>query len=195
MEDRLKKFVEEHRDEFDTFEPRLDLWQDISKDLHQKKEAKVVSFSYTELWRYAAVILFIVVAGFVIRQIITRQNKPAIAVTSPLPLQEIAPEMAEVESYYISLINEKKAALGHYDLNALGIEDNLHQDVAALDSSYVRLKRELYTTTANKEKIIEAMMQNLQLRMEVLNQQLKILQKIRTIRKNNQNDMPLKQAV
>jgi hypothetical protein len=187
MKDRLEKFVDEHRNELDAFEPRPDLWQDISRELHQKKEAKVISFSYTQLWRYAAAILLIIAAGFMIVQLTSRPPQNPVAVTQPLPLQQIAPEMAEVESYYTSLINEKKAELEGYDLKALGIEDNLQQDVAALDSSYKRLKRELYAHDANKEKIIEAMIQNLQLRMEVLNQQLKTLQRIRTIKRDNQN--------
>ncbi len=194
MDDKLKKFVDEHRDEFDIFEPRPDLWQEISKELPQKKEARVISFSYAQLWRYAAVLVFVLVAGFVASRLVTQKTKLAeVAVVNP-PLQEIAPEIVEVEFYYTSLINEKKAELDQYDLKALGIEDNLHQDVAVLDSSYVRLKKELYTTTANKEKIIEAMIHNLQLRMEVLNQQLKTLQKIRSIKKNNQNETPSKQA-
>ncbi len=49
MKDKLEKFVKEHRDEFDTFEPRPDLWQDIGKELPQKKTARVISLTYAQL--------------------------------------------------------------------------------------------------------------------------------------------------
>jgi hypothetical protein len=179
MDDKLKNFINEHRDEFDTFEPRPDLWQDISKELPQKKTARVIS---------AAVVLLIA-AVFVIRQYIptNQTNDPAGATTTAASLEKIAPQMAEVESYYTSLINEKKAQMGNFDLKSLGINDNLQQDIAVLDSAYAKLKTELLTTP-NKEQIMDAMIQNLQLRMEILNQQLKTLEDIRKIKQQTKHE-------
>jgi hypothetical protein len=185
MKDKLEKFVKEHRDEFDTFEPRPDLWQDISKELPQKKTPRVISLSYVQLWRYAAAVALLIAVGFVMLQY--NAAKPSQKVAQIYTFEKIAPQMVEVESYYTSLINEKKAQMGNYDLKALGIEDNLGQDVAVLDSSYTRLKRELLTTP-NKEKIIDAMIQNLQLRMGILNEQLKTLENIKKIKFNSKDE-------
>jgi hypothetical protein len=106
---------------------------------------------------------------------------------TPASLEKIAPQMAEVETYYTSLINEKKAQMGNFDLKSLGIKDNLQQDIAGLDSAYARLKTELLTTP-NKEQIMDAMIQNLQLRMEILNQQLKTLEEIRKIKQETKHE-------
>lgn len=190
MEDKLKKFIQENRDEFDAFEPRPDVWQDICQKLSEtkpvinhRKPAKVITFTYAQLWRYAAAVVVLLIAGIVAWQTSRKADAPPVASGQTPSLATVAPEMAEVESYYTSLINERKAELGEFDLRAPGIDDNLPQDVANLDSTYARLKRELYTTP-NREKIIEAMIQNLQLRMEILNQQLKTLEQIKTIKEN-----------
>ncbi len=74
-----------------------------------------------------------------------------------------------------------------YDLKALGIEEDLQGDISGLDSSYARLKREL-VNTPNKERIIEAMIINLQMRMDILNQQLKTLEKIKQLKSQKKND-------
>jgi hypothetical protein len=189
MDDKLKNFINEHRDEFDTFEPRPDLWQDISKELPQKKTARVISLTYARMWQYAAAVVLLIAAVFVIRQYIptNQTNDPAGATTTAASLEKIAPQMAEVESYYTSLINEKKAQMGNFDLKSLGINDNLQQDIAVLDSAYAKLKTELLTTP-NKEQIMDAMIQNLQLRMEILNQQLKTLEDIRKIKQQTKHE-------
>lgn len=188
MKDKLKDFVNEHREEFDTFEPRPDLWQDISKELPQKKTARIISLTYARMWQYAAVVALLIAVGFVIRQYLPAgsgtDNTNEIAVVA---IENIAPQMVEVETYYTSLINEKKAQMGNFDLKALGINDNLQQDIATLDSAYARLKTELLTTP-NKDQIVDAMIQNLQLRMEILNQQVKTLEEIRKIKQQTKNE-------
>jgi hypothetical protein len=69
----------------------------------------------------------------------------------------------------------------------LGIEEDFGKDLAGLDSSYHRLKREL-ASTPNKEQIMDAMILNLQMRMEILNKQLKTLEKIKSIKSNRKNE-------
>lgn len=188
MEDKLKDFINEHREEFDSFEPRPDLWQDISKELPQKKTAKVISLTYARMWQYAAAVVLLIAAVFVIRQYIPTNNGGLVTPqATTATLEKIAPQMAEVESYYTSLINEKKAQMGSFDLKSLGINENPQQDIAVLDSAYTRLKTELLTTP-NKEQIMDAMIQNLQLRMEILNQQLKTLEDIRKIKQQTKHE-------
>jgi hypothetical protein len=188
MKDKLKDFINEHREEFDSFEPRPDLWQDISKELPQKKTARVISLTYAHMWQYAAVVVLLIAAVFVIREYTpTESGHGTTPKISTAPLEKIAPQMAEVETYYTSLINEKKAQMGNFDLKSLGIKDNLQQDIAGLDSAYARLKTELLTTP-NKEQIMDAMIQNLQLRMEILNQQLKTLEEIRKIKQETKHE-------
>lgn len=196
MEDKLKKFVNEHRDEFDTFEPRPELWQTISSELPKpKKEAKVISISFGEsasfsanfmFMRMAAAALLLVVCGLTL--FIMKSNGPSasggLAITENTPLRTIAPELAEVEAYYTSQIRSKKSELSAYDLKVLGLDEQQEVDaeLARLDNSYQKLKKDLLTSP-NTDKVMGAMIQNLQIRIEVLNRQLEILQKIEQLQK------------
>lgn len=202
MEDRLKKFVEEHRDEFDVFEPRPELWQHICEDLTEKrKEAKVISIKFGESASFSANLLFMRVAAAIVLLLgcgltlfLTKQNAPGsantLAVTQPAATS-IAPELAEVEAYYVSQIQEKKSQLSEYDLKVLGLDGQQEIDVelARLDSSYIQLKKQLYTNP-NTDEIMSAMIQNLQIRIRVLNRQLEVLQNIKQL--DTQSDLESK---
>ncbi|WP_347159626.1 hypothetical protein [Pontibacter chitinilyticus] len=191
MEDKLKGFVSEHRDAFDTFEPRAELWQEICQELPSPlKEAKVINIKFGErasfsadflFMRIAAAVLLLLTCGltlFVMKQK-AFTGTSTIAAASQNKLQKIAPEIVEVEAYYTSQIQEKKSELSVYDKKVLGLSGDagIDSELARLDSSYTELKKELYTTP-NTDRVVEAMIQNLQIRMEVLNRQLDVLQKI-----------------
>ncbi|QCR25094.1 hypothetical protein [Pontibacter sp. SGAir0037] len=196
MEDKLKKFVNEHRDEFDMFEPSPALWQTISQELPKpKKEAKVISINFGESASFKANFMFMRIAAAVllllgcgITLLVVKRNVPSatgtLAVVGQPSLQRIAPELVEVEAYYTSQINSKKKELGEYDLKVLGLDDQqeIDQELQRLDNSYKQLKEELYKTP-NTEKVMGAMIQNLQIRIEVLNRQLEVLQKIEQLQK------------
>ncbi|MBF9253343.1 hypothetical protein I2I11_08570 [Pontibacter sp. 172403-2] len=191
MRDKLKDFVHEHREAFDTFEPRADLWQEICRDLPAApREAKVIKISFGQRASFSADALFMRVAAAILllfacglTLFLMKQASPGaantIATANQARLQKISPEIVEVEAYYTSQIQKKKSELSAYDLKLLGLngDADIDQELARLDSSYTQLKKELYTTP-NTDRVVEAMIQNLQIRMEVLNRQLEVLQKI-----------------
>jgi len=193
MEDNLKKFAEEHRDEFDVFEPRPELWQQICEALPEKrKEAKVISIKFGESASFSANVLFMRVAAAVVLLVacgltllLMKQKAPdtnnTLAVMQPAA-SSIAPELAEVESYYVSQIREKKGQLSEYDLKVLGLngQQEIDGELARLDSSYMQLKKQLYTNP-NTDEIMSAMIQNLQIRIRVLNRQLEVLQNLKKL--------------
>jgi hypothetical protein len=185
MEDKLKKFAQDHREAFDTFEPRPDLWQDISRELEKKQSQKVIPFYQRAVWRYAAVVTLLVGVGYALVQY--GRGLGRIEPRGPeLSLVEIAPQMAEVESYYMAVINQKKQERGAYDLRQLGVETDFKGELSKLDSSYAQLKRELYTNP-NKQRVIDAMVQNLQIRISILNEQLEVLNRIKQAKKENRH--------
>lgn len=200
MEDKLKKFVDEHRDEFDVFEPRMELWQNICEELPQKrKEAKVISIKFGDSGSFSANSMFMRIAATILLLLgcgltlfLTKQNAPevgnTIAATTAPAVNNIAPELAEVEAYYVSQIKEKKSKLSEYDLKVLGLDDQqeIDNELARLDSSYIQLKKQLYTSP-NTDEIVGALIQNLQIRIRVLNRQLEVLQRLEQV--NEQPDL------
>jgi hypothetical protein len=187
MEDKLKQFVQGHREEFDSFEPRPDLWQDLSRQLdEQKKSSRVIPFFQRPVWRYAASIVLLIGIGYGLVQ-----YGKSLVVTPPtasteIPLKEFAPEMVEVESYYMSVIHEKQRERNAYDLQKLGLAKDFTGELGKLDSAYVQLKKQL-TTNPNKQMVIDAMVRNLQIRIGILNQQLEVLNQIQEV-KTTQKD-------
>lgn len=207
MKDRLKEFVNENREEFDVFEPRPELWQEICQQMPStakqekmpRKEAKIISINFGERLNFSADFMFMRVAATIVlllacglTLLLVKQNTPAApdttiaAATSQPALSQIAPEMVEVEAYYTSLINNKREELSEYDLKVLGLDEaqEIDRELARLDSSYTQLKKQLYTTP-NTDQVMGAMIQNLQIRIEVLNRQLEVLQKIEKLQNEN----------
>lgn len=203
MKDRLEKFVQGHREEFDVFEPRTELWQQICQDLPQKspeKEAKVIKFSFGDRASFSADYFFMRVAAAIVLLLgcgltifLMKQQTPESAytlassetVTTEVPeVDAIAPELPEIEAYYVSQIEEKKSELSEYDLKVLGLDEQqvIDKELARLDSSYTVLKKQLYTSP-NTEEIVNAMVQNLGIRVRVLNRQLEVLQRLQKINK------------
>ena len=209
MKDSLKDFVNENREDFDMFEPRPELWQEICTELKvqkameekPRKEAKVISINFGERLNFTADFMFMRMAATIVLLLacgitlwMVKQNTPtptnSLAVASETGEQtsiyEVAPELAEVEVYYTSQINSKREELSEYDLKVLGLDETrqIDNELARLDSSYTRLKNQLYTTP-NTDQVMAAMIRNLQIRIDVLNRQLEVLKKIEAIKEQD----------
>ncbi|HEY4651316.1 MAG TPA: hypothetical protein VIG72_07865 [Pontibacter sp.] len=203
MKDRLKDFVSEHREEFDVYEPRPELWQEICQELPAKRrgETKVIKFSFGDSFSFSGDLVFMRVAAAIILLIgcgltlwLTKQsaaeNSYTLAAANQPAIQKIAPEMVEVEAYYTSQLKEKKQELSAYDLKVLGLDEkkDIDRELARLDSSYIQLKKQLLIAP-NTDKVMNAMIRNLQLRVEVLNRQLEVLQKINKLQKQTTDEI------
>ena len=177
MDDRLEKFIKSHRDEMDGKNPRKDLWADIEKELGQNQDLKQRHISKPVIfWRAAAVILLLITSWLAfdkVNQYSEGDENFEVAEASTLLL--------EAETFYISLINQKRGEIRimskKYDLG-----DDFLVEIDKLDSMYAVLKRDM--KNGNEENLIDAMILNLQLRIEILNQQLTIIQSI----ENSQKD-------
>ncbi|MBA9079489.1 hypothetical protein [Rufibacter quisquiliarum] len=199
MKDKLKDFVHAHREEFDSFSPRPDLWQDISAELpaepepeqkeEQVKEARILPLNWNVAWRYAAAVAVLVMVAISGRYYGsgTWQRDPLLAAAQPVSLDKIAPEVKQIETRFVGVIEQKEAQLKEYDLKALGMEKEWEREATALDSAYAELKKELYTTP-NKEVVVEAMRENLKMRIAILNRQLQVLENIQTVKQQVSNE-------
>lgn len=132
--------------------------------------------------RYAAAAAIVLVAGYGIYQLGRYSGQHEI-VAAPATLAQVNPELAQAETYYTSLVNEQKTLLDPQELQSLGLADGFNEDLASLDSTYRILKIALLTQP-NKEPVVAAMIRNLQLRVEVIRQQIETLQRVRSYRKN-----------
>lgn len=163
MGDQFEKFIINNRNQFDDQEPSLDLWNKIEKEVTPK------SFSFSLVWKVAAVLFLI----STIVLLVDRTNEPIGA--------ELSQEFIQAEDYYITMINQRKLVIKEQltpDQEQLFLDE-----INQLDDIYLDLKK-TYQSNASNERVVDAMINNLQLRLDILNKQLEILENI----KNNKNE-------
>lgn len=182
---RLGKFINDNRNAFDDEIPSDKIWQGIETSIGQNKKTKLVNISAKLKWSIAAVVIFLVGIGIFFKMQQSSSNKIDIATvdssskdSTPLP-QDEAPEMKE----FAKLIALKQDELKKLSKEQPELYQKFTTDINQLDSTYKILTKQL-SIAPNKELLIEAMIQNLQLQLQVLNQQLHIINQI----KNSKND-------
>lgn len=198
MSKELKNFIDENRRAFDDDLPSSTAWQQIERSIGANKPVKQFSVRDIYKWTTAAAIFFITATCFyflVIRKNdnrITKTETPAVKNGSnSTDISRIAPEYAaEAKRIYESIENQQQ------QLKAIAKEQpelysQFSEDLAVLDSSYRVLKTQA-VQTPNREVIIRAMLQNLQLQAELLGKQLRILNEFKNSKteKNEKNNYP-----
>ena len=95
----------------------------------------------------------------------------------------LSEEFNQAEDYYVSLINQKRQSIK--DQLTPEQQEQFLVEIDQLDSMYVELKK-TYQTNASNDRVMDAMINNLQLRLDILNRQLEILENIKN--QNNESD-------
>ncbi|UOQ78441.1 hypothetical protein MUN84_07680 [Hymenobacter sp. 5516J-16] len=229
----LEAFVERHRADFDVFEPRPNLWDDIELELTlpeaaeqvaplkvvplyapQPTETTAASLAPDTAVRSArpygiaaAVAALLMVGGWFWQHSSeathwTRNNqvtvaRPATAASEEPPLaassagllatpatagpeQRLAGAVHRMETYYATQITERQQELQALDKEAPATAPRAdwQQELKGLDSTYQQLRAELYRNP-EPEVVLDAMDRNLQIRLDLLNQQLRTREQIR----------------
>jgi hypothetical protein len=187
--DELEKYLKNHQNNLqNSFDWNNEeaLWAKIEAKLDEKesesnpkqsimlgnspKNPKGITITYKNLWRAAAVIAFFVLGYAALRYDFRGKGEEQASVE----IKKINPELAEVEVYYTSLIDQKRKELKEINPAAY---DEFEKDFAKLDSAYQQLRKD-FKKSPNQEQVSNAMIQNLRLRIEILERQIEILEKI-----------------
>ncbi|RYU84324.1 hypothetical protein [Hymenobacter persicinus] len=88
------------------------------------------------------------------------------------PVQRTAAAVLRMETYYASQIKERQAELVQLDKQLGAGPDDWKREMATLDSTYQQLKVEL-ARNPEPDVVLDAMNRNLQIRLDILNQQLR----------------------
>lgn len=184
---RLEHFINEHREEFDSEVPTPRIWKDLEKQLQPaqpavKQGGRIIPMTILK-WSAAAAILVLAAFG-----VFHLMNKPApatdIARTNPAVksnddlLQQINPTYAKEVYHFTQLIELKQEELKQIEKDNPELYQQFLADINKLDSSYNNLKKEL-PSNPNREQLLEAMIENLKVQTDLLNQQLQIIQQIK----------------
>ncbi len=181
MSSNLEKFINRHRSDFDTEHPSEDVWKKIEATIPVKKEAKHFSIRDMYKWTAAAAILCIVLTSVYFLYI--RQQRKEITRTEqqnnrPDHLSGIDPEYtAEVKQAFLA-IQTRQEELKDATTGRPELYKQFSDDLRVLDSSYRMLQTQA-AQSPNRDVIMKAMIQNLQLQAELLYRQLMITNEIK----------------
>lgn len=182
MSKRLEDFIKNNREEFDDLEPSADLWSKIEMHLPaegtsmQKREARMFSLSF--VLKVAASV--IVVMGVCFALYIHNERKQGVDYAS------INPVYAKQQVQYASMVESKLTELRVLTKNDPEMYQEFSSEIAKMDSTYKKLNRDL-KTTPNQEAVLRAMIRNLQVQIEVLNQQLNIIEHYNQMKKDQKD--------
>jgi hypothetical protein len=204
MKDKLQRFVRDNHEAFDTETPSDELWHKLNERLPkvilvgEKPSDETVTkaaivhkdfenggkwptfstFRRSEgAWRVAAAVVLAVGLGWYandFNQQYRLTENPNLALSSP--------NYAKQMSQYTQLIDSKRAELQHIAQTNPVLYKEFAAELNQLEYSYQNLKADL-PQNPNQEMVVRAMIQNLQWQIELLNQQLDIIQRIKS--KNN----------
>ncbi len=212
MSRNLEKFVQDNREEFDKFEPGPVVWHNIQQDLKNGKKEKAITISMKTLrWSAAAAIVILLGAGaYFFSQ--KKQTPPEIAgakktapVSNDLPKttrDSVNPaneqqttnnddaqlastdkdEYSEELYHYTRLVELKQEEIKKIQKDEPLLYQQFAGDINKLDSTFHTLKKQL-PENPNREQLLEAMIQNLQLQEALLNRQLNIIKQINNAKK------------
>jgi len=194
MSTEFEKFVRKNRNDFDDAAPSGKVWKEIEKTIPVKKEAKRFTLMDIYKWSAAAAIFFIALTSvyFLVRQKYSHENltaKNGTEENSSLEnLNSISVENAAEFRQASEAVENRQKELRAAIANNPELYKKFQQDLNILDSSY-RLLRAQANQSVNRDVIIKAMIQNLQLQSELLGRQLMILHEFKTTKtsKNEKN--------
>jgi hypothetical protein len=159
MNDRLEDFIQQNRNAFDDKDPSEKIWTGVERALTFSSSSW---WNSVMLWRAAAVIFMVLSVYLLIPKDGSRkQNELALK------------EFTDVENFYAEQISEKVELIGSFQRNE-GLNGFTH-DFQQLEAMYLVLKEEMKTHPTQKVK--DALVLNLLVRIDLLNQQLHKLEK------------------
>jgi hypothetical protein len=180
----IERFIRDYREELDAFEPPRDGWAKLEALLPTDTApptVRVVPLWRRPLWRAAASILLIFSLGLLGYRYLSTPTS-----TDPA-LARIDPESARAAVQYASLIETKRGELRQLEQDNPALYREFSTEIEQLDGDYQKLRAEL-PQTPNQEELVQAMIQNLEMQINILNRQLRVIQKVKQAQKSHEND-------
>ena len=186
----IERFIRDNREAFDHMEPSPALWDKVGQAIGEEKKntTRVVRMSWAR-WAVAAT-LFLALAGTVSYMLLrepvidtqiaktpeVKQN----SVIEPVDtiVSQIDPQYAKLVSQFTEVIETKQAELRKLEKDDPALYKQFSGDIYKLDSAYQVLRSTL-NANPNTEQLLQAMISNLQMQIDLLNQQLSIIKKIK----------------
>lgn len=175
----IEDIIRSNKDFFETGEPSEGHFERFNRKLEQRFHSAGIKRSIVPyLLRAAVVTLLVTLSSLWVWDNFLRPENIKMA------LGDVSPQHREVENYYMYQVSLMEGELftGGLKTNPEQIEV-LRNEMKSMDSVYVQLQKEL-KVNPNDERIINAMIEHYQTKLEVLTF---IVNQLKSIRNENQN--------
>jgi hypothetical protein len=189
MSNKLEQFIRDNREEFDSEEPRQQLWKKLQSEIGPRKKNDNVRHLSFLRWTAVAAIFVMMLGMF---YFMNRQNKQDAIVENKIGippgdaqlLDQVNPTYAKEVYHFTQLIELKQNELKQIEKEHPELYGQFVKDIRRLDSSYQALRAEL-PANPDPETLLEAMLQNLRLQADLLNEQLTVIKQIKKSKKES----------
>jgi hypothetical protein len=176
--ENIDELIRKNKDYFDGSEPSEGHLERFSRKLESKFQVKRRTISIVPyLLRAAAVVLLVTLSSLWTWDHFIRPGSQRMA------LGDVSPQYKEVENYYVHQVSMMEGEIINIDLeNNPEQKEMFLQEIKSMDSTYVQLQKEL-KVNPNDERIINAMIEHYQTKIDVMNY---ILSQLKATRSENQ---------
>jgi hypothetical protein len=176
----IEEIIRGNRNIWDDREPEAGHFERFSVKLELRRQVRTVKRSIVPyLLKAAVVTLLVTLSSLWTWDHFIRSE------SSRMRLGEVSPQYREVENYYLHQVNMMEDEIINTDIQTNpGQKDILISELKSMDSVYVSLQKEL-KTNPNDERIISAMIEHYQTKLEVLTY---IVDQLKSIKNNNTNN-------
>jgi hypothetical protein len=175
----IEDIIRNNRDFFEDQEPSEGHFDRFSVKLEIRSNSRANKRSIVPyLLRAAVVTLLVTLSSLWTWDHFIRKD------TGRMTLGQVSPQYREVENYYLHQVNLMEGEIVNDDLhNSTEQKEMLVKEMKSMDSTYVSLQKEL-KANPNDERIINAMIEHYQTKLEVMTY---IVSQLKTIRNDNLN--------
>ena len=175
----IEEIIRSNKDFFEEAEPSAGHLERFNRKLELRFQAAPVKRSIVPyLLKAAVVTLLVTLSSLWTWDHFIRTG------SSRMTLGQVSPQYKEVENYYVHQVNMMEGEIVNVDLkNNPEQKTMLMKEMKSMDSTYVSLQKEL-KANPNDERIINAMIEHYQTKLEVMTY---IVNQLKSIRNENQN--------
>jgi hypothetical protein len=175
----IEDIIRNNKDFFEDAEPSEGHFERFNRKLEKRFQVNAIKRSIVPyLLKAAVVTLLITLSSLWTWDHFIRSG------SSRMTLGQVSPQYKEVENYYVHQVNLMEGEIVNVDLKNNPVQkEMLMKEMKSMDSTYVSLQKEL-KANPNDERIISAMIEHYQTKLEVMTY---IVNQLKTIRNDNQN--------
>ena len=178
---KLENIIQSNRDRFDDLEPQeghFDRFQEKLGRYHRQNR----KFPWAALIRAAVIAVLVVLSGLWVYEQTRSEPSP-----ERLALEKVSPEVRETHMYYTSLMQKKYERIRQFDFKNEQQKEMLLYELKEMDSIYTNIRDDL-RSNPNDPRVVSALIRHYQMKLEVMNQIVNQLEKIKqpNIQENNE---------